>query len=51
MATLILALLIFVTAGYIVYRQVTGKSAHCEQCSTSCPAKHAQTATIKKKNN
>ncbi|MFD2728260.1 FeoB-associated Cys-rich membrane protein [Enterococcus camelliae] len=42
MATIILAVIIFVTAAYIVYRQVTGKSQHCEQCNCSCPAKNAQ---------
>ncbi|MGX7234493.1 FeoB-associated Cys-rich membrane protein [Enterococcus italicus] len=42
MATIILAVLIFATAAYIVYRQVTGKSQHCEQCNCSCPAKDAQ---------
>lgn len=41
MATLILAVLIFGRAGYVVYsRFKTGKS--CDDCHTTCPVKKEQ---------
>lgn len=39
MATFILAALIFGSAGYILYRLVTGKSNSCDSCQSSCPVK------------
>ncbi|MDR3190600.1 MAG: FeoB-associated Cys-rich membrane protein [Lactobacillaceae bacterium] len=40
MATIILTILIFGAAGYVVYRWVKrGFAAECEDCDTSCPVK------------
>lgn len=38
MATIILSILIFGSAGLVIYRQVK-KPTHCDDCHTSCPAK------------
>ncbi|EOH88771.1 FeoB-associated Cys-rich membrane protein [Enterococcus villorum] len=41
MATFLLSLLIFGTAGYIVYSRIkTGKS--CDECKSACPVKKVQ---------
>jgi hypothetical protein len=41
MATFLLGLLIFGTAGYIVYSRIkTGKS--CDECKSACPVKKVQ---------
>ncbi|MBO0448246.1 FeoB-associated Cys-rich membrane protein [Enterococcus sp. MJM12] len=37
-ATIILSLLIFGAAAFVVYRQVK-KGSSCEDCKTSCPVK------------
>lgn len=37
-ATIILSILIFGAAGWIVYRQFT-KGGSCDDCNTSCPVK------------
>lgn len=37
-ATVILSILIFGAAGYVVYRRFT-KGGDCEDCHTSCPVK------------
>ncbi|WP_165005356.1 MULTISPECIES: FeoB-associated Cys-rich membrane protein [unclassified Enterococcus] len=41
MATIILGVLIFGSAGYIVYSRIkSGKT--CDECQTACPVKKAQ---------
>ncbi|WP_143352938.1 FeoB-associated Cys-rich membrane protein [Enterococcus villorum] len=41
MATFLLSLLIFGSAGYIVYSRIkTGKS--CDECKSACPVKKVQ---------
>ncbi|WP_438763655.1 FeoB-associated Cys-rich membrane protein [Enterococcus sp. AZ194] len=41
MATIILSILIFGGAGYVVYSRIkTGKT--CDDCATSCPVKTQQ---------
>ncbi|MBM7708104.1 FeoB-associated Cys-rich membrane protein [Enterococcus lemanii] len=42
MATYILAVLIFGSAGRIIYRKISGKSSDCGACNVSCPAKKEQ---------
>lgn len=41
MATFILGVCIFGRAGWIIYRQFSGKSNDCGACQVSCPAKKA----------
>ncbi|WP_146623570.1 FeoB-associated Cys-rich membrane protein [Enterococcus florum] len=41
MATIILSVLIFGSAGVIVYRKLKHGSS-CEDCGSSCPVKHEQ---------
>lgn len=41
MATFLLSILIFGSAGYIVYTRIkTGKS--CDECQSACPVKKVQ---------
>lgn len=42
-ATILLSVLIFGAAGWVVYRQLTGKKG-CEDCQSACPVKHEQQA-------
>lgn len=39
-ATIILSILIFGAAGFVIYRRFT-EGGDCEDCHTSCPAKNA----------
>lgn len=41
MATIVLSVLIFGSAGVIVYRKIKNGSS-CEECDCSCPVKHEQ---------
>lgn len=41
MATIILSILIFGTAGIITYRRIK-KGESCEDCQTACPVKKEQ---------
>ncbi|MGM0213507.1 FeoB-associated Cys-rich membrane protein [Enterococcus sp. AZ109] len=41
MATLVLSVLIFGSAGVIVYRKIKNGSS-CEECTCSCPVKSEQ---------
>lgn len=43
MATFLLSVLIFGSAGYIVYSRVT-KGKNCDDCHTTCPVKKASNA-------
>lgn len=43
MATIILSILIFGTAGIITYRRIK-KGESCEDCQTACPVKKEQSS-------
>lgn len=41
MATLLLSIVIFGSASWIIYHQLKSGNS-CEDCQTSCPVKHEQ---------